>query len=368
LKGTCGCAHLVSAYGEACQHSPQYEKIVDCLILLAYFGIVCLGILSLLKNKSVLMRKGNAAATALFEVTVGGIFACLGQISQLYRAFNPTSGNFWAVKGMYFCLVMACIVGLCATSNISLLWIEISTNTGLRILSNINKTKPVLVCVFLSLNILCIILAMIYNYNASYAVVVLTFYLLCALVSFGIGARRVSKLFRSRLAVTTAEVRRNDSQNAEIARMFDNTKSICFFGGLFIFFAVPFIITYNLQNSWLTFILFHGMELSGCGIAYTLIFHLRGERFVSWHCSKLKGFYQQVKISPVFESIRQIQITAAQPLRLVPNTSFKIRGHQPIQKMSLVESLTRVRRSSAAEASMYLNSVDAGADIQETKH
>ena len=136
---------------------------------------------------------------------------------KLYRVFNLTSNAFWPVKGMYFCLVMGCIVGLCAASNISLLWIEISANTELKILPNVKKTKPALVCLFLSLNSLCIILAIIYNCNCSYAVAVLIFYLLCALIAFGIGARRVSKMFHCRFANSVTGARRNEAKTAEIS-------------------------------------------------------------------------------------------------------------------------------------------------------
>jgi len=169
---------------------------------------------------------------------------------------------------------------------------------------------------------LCIVLTLIYNLNAGFAVIVLVAYLVFTLASFGIGVTRVSNLFRCVLQAETTEIQRNQEKTAEVSRIKDNTTSLFIFGGLFICFGVPFVVTYNLRIPWANFILNKGMIVTAYCLELTLLFHVRGERLMSWKYSKptnspnLRAIPEQRLVS--FPQIPQSQL----------NTSVKIKEPQ----------------------------------------
>jgi len=303
-------------YGENCQFSTFYAKTVGSLVLLAFFTGLIFSIYSMVKARRKICTFG-ALTTTFFQITLGFLLALIGECFNMCGAFFPTGTAFWTTKASGFCFFTACIQGIGSASNISLLWIEISANSGMKILTNVQKTKPALLAMLISLNGLCVLLVLVFP-NFRVSVLILLVYLAFTLVAFGLGAKSVSKLFRYQLGGSDTEEVRNEAKTLEVTRILMNAKSLCIFGLLYFCFAVPFILTFKLRVSWISFPLSVGMKSSAYFLGLTVIFHLRGECFLTWRFEYLRKCRTLLQA----ESIHPLNGSAAEYIRTKRRSSL----------------------------------------------
>jgi len=297
---------LITVYGGNCQYSTNSGKAVGSLVILAFFTGFMFSLYSMVKAR-IKIREFGALTTTFFQITLGFLLALIGECFNMYGAFSPTRTEFWTIKASSFCLFIACIQGIGSASNISLLWIEISANTGMKILTNVQKTKPAFLAILISLNCLFVLL-LLFRPNYRVSISVLLVYFAFTLVAFGIGARSVSKLFHYQLAGSDTEEQRNEAKTREVTRILMNAKSLCIFGLLYFCFSIPFILTFQLQISWISFPLTVGMKLCTFFLGLTVIFHLRGECFVTWrfeYLRKCRLFLKAEPINPLTGSVAE---------------------------------------------------------------
>jgi len=293
--GTCKCSILLAVSGQNCQQSSNFERILGSLLLFIFFLELIFSISSMVKKRS-RMKGLNAFTTVFFQTTIGIFFVVSGLVLLLYRAFSPSSTKFWVVGSCYFCFVVSAIVGICGICNIALLWIEISLNSRLLALRNIQQTKPILLWAFILLNVLCIILVFLSKIPNCVTLSVLMIWFTASLVAFAVGASRAVKF----LNTNEVSANSNPSEINEIVRILDNAKSVCSFGLLATVIGALFVPTYHLRISCFSYILFKAGFLSTFFIGLTVIYHMRGERFLSWKCGKCTTFrrFQEQQIHP----------------------------------------------------------------------
>jgi len=218
------------------------------------------------------------------------ISACMAHGYGLYRMFYPTSTSFWVINSYFYWLSATCIHGIGAVLNISFLWLEIAVFQELRIITNLRRTRYILIIIISSLYVwwlvLCVILA-----NYILAQLVLAFYMFFMIGSVGTGAWKLSKVLASNttaLAFSRSETSRNQAKNAEVRRIATNAKSICVFGAVYFWIQVVYLVTFHFRFQWLSFWL--GVSMEGCCfcIGCTVLWHLKGLYFLSWDFRKLQ--------------------------------------------------------------------------------
>jgi len=329
--GICKCSIILAVYGQTCQHSSILERIIGSLFVCLFVGQLSFSVYSMIQMRSK-MRDFNALTTIFVQVTLALVFVVFGLFFLLYRSFFPARTEFWVIGGCYFCFVMTVILGLSGTFNISLLWIEISSNSRLKILTNVQRTKPILVILFISLNTFCVILVLLSKIPSGVAFAVLVFSVVCTIVAFGVGSRRVMKF----LQTYDADPRRNLAKMNEAKRIAETAKSFCFFGALVLVIGVLFVTTSDLNFVLLGYILFKATILSAFFIGLTVIYHMRGQCFVCLKilkCDKDRIFrrFQAEQIHPPSTNTNHNVLAEPQIHNNANLRSFKIRVQSAIQ-------------------------------------
>jgi len=231
----------------------------------------------------------NAFTTTLVQTTFAFISACIAHFFGLYRIFFPTSTAIWVINSYFYWLSATAIHGIGAVLNISLLWLEIATFRDFSIITNIRRTRYVLIIIIASLYVWWLVLCLILG-SYALAQLVLAVYMFFMIATVGIGAWKLSNGLASNPPTnsSSSEAWRHQAKIAEGKRIVANAKSICIFGATYFLLQVPYLVTYDLRIEWLSFWLGMSMEICFFIVGCTVLWHLKGKHFLSWEFPEQK--------------------------------------------------------------------------------
>jgi len=238
-QGVCFCLHTQTLYGVDCEKSRYYAKVIS--ITIAVLTLISLCDMSRLFCRSLTLKvkKSGAFFTTALQNMIALLNLFAAELLTLIRIFNPASNRFWRVN-LGNCFTQAAFVNtIGAAFNISLLWIEVSMNGKMSIVMNIRQTRLFLISL-IALLYVWLLFFLIFGASRMTQVVDL-FALVLLSISFVVGSQRITKLLllgKEMNAEITEEIRREQQQQAEIARILRNAR-VVFCSALFSSFQFP---------------------------------------------------------------------------------------------------------------------------------
>jgi len=283
--GICHCMSTLAIYGDICQYSATYSKVLNCLYAFTSF-------IGLLITANMLISKIRTSAvhfdaftTTLFQNMLAFLTETGTYMIFVYRSFYPSNHRFWTLKLLSYVGSAAYIHGLGSAFNISLLWIEISIS-GRRefwILKNIKKTKHIFLVVLCSLyTVYAVIYSAFFNFRLGQ--VVFDVYVAFLLLSFWFGAKMLSKLVCSRdcgLVGKSTQEQFNRQIN-HLQLIASSANSVLFFGTLFLLLQIAYLLTYKLRVCSVSYFLYLSCKCSFMCINFTVFSYLSGQHFTVW--------------------------------------------------------------------------------------